>query len=177
MKIIDARNMAAAAIAELMKKPAFDECTLSPRVQAGVAEMFGEPLTASQVVDRIVAEVRTGGDKKLLYYTSLLDKADLATFSLRVTEEEFAAAQEAVKPSTMAAIRRAIANVKKFHEEQMPKSWLTNREFGSMLGQKVTPVDSVGIYVPGGTASYPSSVIMNAVPAKVAGVPRIVMAG
>lgn len=176
MKIIDARNMAAAAIAELMKKPAFDECTLSPQVQAGVAEMFGEPLTAAQVVDRIVAEVRMGGDKKLLYYTSLLDKADLATFSLRVTAEEFAAAQAAVKPSTMAAIRRAIANVKKFHEEQMPKSWLTNREFGSMLGQKVTAVDSVGIYVPGGTASYPSSVIMNAVPAKVAGVSRIVMA-
>ena len=176
MNIIDARKMTASEIAQLMKKPAFDECTLSPRVQAGVTAMFGEPLTADQVVDRIVADVRIGGDEKLLYYTSLLDKADLATFSLKVTEEEFAAAQAVVKPSTMAAIKRAIANVKKFHEEQMPKSWLTNREFGSMLGQKVTPVDSVGIYVPGGTASYPSSVIMNAVPAKVAGVQRIVMA-
>ena len=176
MKIIDARKMTALEIAQLMKKPAFDECTLSPRVQAGVTAMFGEPLTAAQVVDKIVADVRMGGDEKLLYYTSLLDKADLATFSLKVTEEEFAAAQAAVKPTTMAAIKRAIANVKKFHEEQMPKSWLTNREFGAMLGQKVTPVDSVGIYVPGGTASYPSSVIMNAVPAKVAGVLRIVMA-
>ena len=176
MKIIDARKMTALEIAQLMKKPAFDECTLSPRVQAGVTAMFGEPLTAAQVVDKIVADVRMGGDEKLLYYTSLLDKADLATFSLKVTEEEFAAAQVAVKPTTMAAIKRAIANVKKFHEEQMPKSWLTNREFGAMLGQKVTPVDSVGIYVPGGTASYPSSVIMNAVPAKVAGVQRIVMA-
>ena len=75
-----------------------------------------------------------------------------------------------------AAIKRAIANVTKFHEEQMPKTWLTNRPYGAMLGQKVTPVDSVGIYVPGGTAAYPSSVIMNACPAKVAGVPRIVMA-
>ena len=176
MNIIDARKMTASEIAQLMKKPAFDECTLSPRVQAGVTAMFGEPLTAAQVVDKIVADVRMTGDEKLLYYTSLLDKADLATFSLKVTEEEFASAQAVVKPSTMAAIKRAIANVKKFHEEQMPKSWLTNREFGSMLGQKVTPVDSVGIYVPGGTASYPSSVIMNAVPAKVAGVQRIVMA-
>ena len=176
MNIIDARKMTASEIAQLMKKPAFDECTLSPRVQAGVTAMFGEPLTAAQVVDKIVADVRMAGDEKLLYYTSLLDKADLATFSLKVTEEEFASAQAVVKPSTMAAIKRAIANVKKFHEEQMPKSWLTNREFGSMLGQKVTPVDSVGIYVPGGTASYPSSVIMNAVPAKVAGVQRIVMA-
>lgn len=176
MNIIDARKMTASEIAQLMKKPAFDECTLSPRVQAGVTAMFGEPLTAAQVVDKIVADVRMTGDEKLLYYTSLLDKADLATFSLKVTEEEFASAQAVVKPSTMAAIKRAIANVKKFHEEQMPKSWLTSREFGSMLGQKVTPVDSVGIYVPGGTASYPSSVIMNAVPAKVAGVQRIVMA-
>lgn len=66
--------------------------------------------------------------------------------------------------------------MRRFHEEQLPKTWLTNRECGAMLGQKVTPVDSVGIYVPGGTAAYPSSVIMNAVPATVAGVPRIVMA-
>lgn len=76
----------------------------------------------------------------------------------------------------MEAIRRAIANVWKFHKEQMPKSWLTNRAYGSMLGQKITPLDSVGLYVPGGTAAYPSSVIMNAVPAKVAGVPKIIMA-
>lgn len=176
MDVIDARNLTAKEIAELMRKPAFDECTLSPRVQAGVTAMFGEPLTAAQVVDKIVAEVRLGGDKQLLYYTSLLDKVDLETFSLRVSEAEVTAAQQSVKPKTMAAIRRAIANVRKFHEEQMPKSWLTNREFGAMLGQKVTPVDSVGIYVPGGTAAYPSSVIMNAIPAKVAGVPRIVMA-
>ena len=100
MKIIDARKMTALEIAQMMKKTAFDECTLSPRVQAGVTAMFGEPLTAAQVVDRIVADVRMGGDEKLLYYTSLLDKADLATFSLQVTEEEFAAAQAVVKPLT-----------------------------------------------------------------------------
>jgi histidinol dehydrogenase len=76
----------------------------------------------------------------------------------------------------MEAIQRAIANVRKFHEEQMPKTWLTQRAYGAMLGQKMTAVDSVGIYVPGGTASYPSSVIMNAIPATVAGVGRIVMA-
>lgn len=76
----------------------------------------------------------------------------------------------------MEAISRAISNVRKFHEEQLPKTWLTPRAYGSFLGQKMTPVDSVGIYVPGGTAAYPSSVIMNAVPAMVAGVPRIVMA-
>ena len=176
MKIIDARKLTAKQMADLMKKPAFDECTLSPGVAAGVEKMFGAPLTAAQIVDKIVGEVRTGGDKKLLYYTNLIDKAGLTKKNLKVTKGEFAQAKKIVKPKVMAAIKRAIENVKRFHEEQMPKSWITNRPYGSMLGQKMTPVDSVGIYVPGGTAAYPSSVIMNAVPAMVAGVPQIVMA-
>ena len=74
MEIIDAARMSAGEIAGLMKKPAFDECTLSPNVSASVCEMFGEPLSASQVVDRIVSQVRRDGDEKLLHYTSLLDK-------------------------------------------------------------------------------------------------------
>lgn len=176
MDLIDARKMNAAEMAALMKKKAFDECTLSPGVQAGVTEMFGAPLTAAQVVERIVNDVRSGGDEKLFYYTKLIDKAELNAENIKVTEQEFAEAEAVVKPAVMAAIKKAIANVTRFHEEQVPKTWLTNREYGSMLGQKVTPLDSVGIYVPGGTAAYPSSVIMNACPAKVAGVQKIVMA-
>lgn len=176
MQVTDARGMAASEIAALMQKKAFDECELSPGVQAGVTAMFGAPLTAAQVVDKIVAAVRAEGDEQLLHYTNLLDKAGLTAATLQVSEAEFAEANELVDEDVLAAIGRAIANVRRFHEEQMPKSWLTNRECGAMLGQKVTPVDSVGIYVPGGTAAYPSSVIMNAVPAIVAGVPRIVMA-
>lgn len=176
MQVTDARGMAASEIAALMQKKAFDECELSPGVQAGVTAMFGAPLTAAQVVDKIVAAVRAEGDERLLHYTNLLDKAGLTAATLQVSEAEFAEASELVDEDVLAAIGRAIANVRCFHEEQMPKSWLTNRECGAMLGQKVTPVDSVGIYVPGGTAAYPSSVIMNAVPAIVAGVPRIVMA-
>lgn len=176
MQVTDARAMNAQQIADLMKKKAFDECVLSPGVQAGVTAMFGAPLTAAQVVDRIVADVRAEGDEKLFYYTNLIDKAGLDASNIRVTEAEFTEAEALTKPEVVAAIKRAIANVTKFHEEQMPKTWLTNRPYGAMLGQKVTPVDSVGIYVPGGTAAYPSSVIMNACPAKVAGVPRIVMA-
>lgn len=176
MQVTDARGMAASEIAALMQKKAFDECELSPGVQAGVTAMFGAPLTAAQVVDKIVAAVRAEGDEQLLHYTNLLDKAGLTAATLQVSEAEFAEASELVDEDVLAAIGRAIANVRRFHEEQMPKSWLTNRECGAMLGQKVTPVDSVGIYVPGGTAAYPSSVIMNAVPAIVAGVPRIVMA-
>lgn len=176
MQVTDARGMAASEIAALMQKKAFDECELSPGVQAGVTAMFGAPLTAAQVVDKIVAAVRAEGDEQLLHYTNLLDKAGLTAATLQVSEAEFAEASELVDEDVLAAIGRAVANVRRFHEEQMPKSWLTNRECGAMLGQKVTPVDSVGIYVPGGTAAYPSSVIMNAVPAIVAGVPRIVMA-
>ena len=176
MQVTDARKLSAKEIIGLMKKKAFDECQLSPNVQAGVTAMFGAPLTAAQVVEKIVAEVRTGGDEKLLYYTNLIDKAGLTKESLKVTKDEFLEAKNIVKPEVMEAIGRAIANVKRFHEEQMPKSWLTNRAYGAMLGQKVTPLDSVGIYVPGGTAAYPSSVIMNAIPAIVAGVPQIVMA-
>ena len=138
--------------------------------------MFGAPLTAAQVVERIVTDVRAGGDGKLLYYTNLIDKAGLSVQNIRVSKAEFAEARQSADAEVVGAIERAIANVRSFHEEQLPKTWLTNRECGAMLGQKVTPVDSVGIYVPGGTAAYPSSVIMNAVPATVAGVPRIVMA-
>lgn len=176
MQVTDARNMDAQQIAALMKKTAFDECVLSPGVQAGVNAMFGAPLTAAQVVEKIVAGVRADGDKSLFYFTKLIDKVELTPENIRVSEEEFAEAERLTKPEVLAAIGRAIANVKRFHEEQLPKTWLTNRAHGSMLGQKFTPVDSVGIYVPGGTAAYPSSVIMNACPAMVAGVPRIVMA-
>ncbi|MCD7873447.1 MAG: histidinol dehydrogenase [Acidaminococcaceae bacterium] len=149
MQVTDARGMGAAEIAALMQKKAFDECELSPGVQAGVTAMFGAPLTAAQVVDKIVADVRESGDDKLLYYTNLLDKAGLTAQNIRVSEAEFAEARQSVDSEVVEAIKRAIANVRRFHEEQMPKSWLTNRDCGAMLGQNVTPVDSVGIYVPG----------------------------
>ena len=176
MQVIDARKMTGREIAGLLHKKAFDEAVLSPRVQASCDEMFGAHLTAAQVVDRIVTDVRAKGDEALLYYTNLIDKAGLTTENILVSQAEFDEARTLVDPKVVDAIGRAIANVMRFHAEQKPKTWLTERAHGSLLGQKVTPVDSVGIYVPGGTAAYPSSVIMNACPAKVAGVPRIVMA-
>lgn len=176
MNMIDARKMKTADIAALLKKQAFDETELSPGVQAACDKMWGEHLTAIQIVDRIVESVRRGGDAKLLYFTNTIDQAGLTAETLKVTEKEFDEARTLVDPDVVDSMTRAIRNVKKFHEEQMPRSWFTNREKGSLLGQKITPIDRVGIYVPGGTAAYPSSVIMNAVPAKVAGVPQIVMA-
>lgn len=176
MKVLDERKSIAAEISRLLEKKSFDEVELSPKVKAAVEKLFGRPLTAAEEVDMIVNDIRKEGDAKLFAYTKMLDGADLNPETIKVSEAEFAEAEKAVDPKTMGAINRAIANVRKFHEEQLPKTWLTPRAYGSFLGQKMTPVDSVGIYVPGGTAAYPSSVIMNAVPAKVAGVPRIVMA-
>ena len=168
MKIFDERKSSAEEISRLLKKKAFDEVELSPRVAAGTEKMFGQKLTAAQVVDRIVGEIRKGGDERLFYYTKLLDGGDFTKDTIAVTEKEFEEAEKAVDTKTMEAISRAISNVRKFHEEQLPKTWLTPRAYGSFLGQKMTPVDSVGIYVPGGTAAYPSSVLMNAIPARIA---------
>ena len=95
---------------------------------------------------------------------------------MEVSEAEFMEAESLVDSKILASIRKAIDNVRSYHVEQKPRSWITYREHGSMLGQSCIPLDRVGIYVPGGTASYPSSVIMNAVPASVAGVKEIIMA-
>ena len=94
MQVTDARGMSAVEIAALMQKKAFDECELSPGVQAGVTAMFGAPLTAAQVVERIVTDVRAGGDGKLLYYTNLIDKAGLSVQNIRVSKAEFAEARQ-----------------------------------------------------------------------------------
>ncbi|MDR2005798.1 MAG: histidinol dehydrogenase, partial [Acidaminococcales bacterium] len=102
-------------------------------------------------------------------------RVKLTAATMEVTPDEIAAAREKTDGSVVSALERAIANVRRFHEEQLPKTWLTERAHGSLLGQKITPLDRVGIYVPGGTAAYPSSVVMNAVPAAVAGVKQIIM--
>ena len=174
MRKIYAEDWSLDKIKALLKKPAFDEVEVSPAIMRANEEMFGAPLTAQQVVDRIVGEVRREGDRKVLYYTNLIDKAGLTAESLMATQAELERAYRAVDPDALAAMRRAIINVRRFHEEQMPKTWLTYRPDGAMLGQQITPLDTVGLYVPGGTAAYPSSVIMNAVPAVVAGVKEII---
>ena len=109
-------------------------------------------------------------------YKRQFDKADVTKETIRVTDVEIEEAYAQIDPALLGVIRKALVNIRQYHEKQIQNSWFTSTTNGTMLGQKVTPVDSVGIYVPGGTAAYPSSVIMNAVPATVAGVPRIVMA-
>lgn len=175
MKIIKAEEIGIAAVEALLKKAAFDQVELSPKIKARNKELYGEDLSAAQIVDKIVAEVRRDGDSAVIKYTKLLDGADFSAADFLVSEEEYQEAEAAADAEVVASLKKAIENVRSYHQEQKPRSWMTYREQGSILGQSIIPLDRVGLYVPGGTASYPSSVIMNAVPAAVAGVGEIIM--
>ena len=123
----------------------------------------------------ILANVKEKGDEALFSYTKEFDKVEVTPETIRVTEEEIEEAYKAVDASLLEVIRKALVNIRSYHEKQRQNSWFTSTENGTMLGQKVTPLNRVGVYVPGGKAVYPSSVLMNIVPAKVAGGPHIVM--
>jgi histidinol dehydrogenase len=125
------------------------------------------------VVKNIIAAIRSRGDEALSEYTEKFDRVRLASFA--VTEAEIKEAYNQVDQPFISIVREAAENIRTFHEKQLRPSWMTTEENGTILGQKITPLDSVGVYVPGGTAAYPSSVLMNVIPAKVAGVKRIVM--
>lgn len=126
-------------------------------------------------VDEILKEVKINGDKALLEFTSKYDQAILTRESMKVTDEEIEEAYAQVDASLVEVIRKAKINIEAYHDKQKQNSWIDTSVEGIILGQKVTPIDSVGVYVPGGTAAYPSSVLMNVIPAKVAGVRRIAM--
>ena len=175
MKIIQASKVGEKTIERLLTKAAFDEVELSPKVREANKKTFGKDLTAAELVRQIVGDVRQEGDAAVLRYTKLIDRVDFAPKDFLVSEAEYAAAEKEADPAVVVSLRKAAANVRKYHEEQKPNSWMTYREKGSILGQSLIPLDRVGIYVPGGTAAYPSSVIMNAVPASVAGVSEIIM--
>lgn len=126
-----------------------------------------------QAVEAIIEKVRNEGDEAVRFFTEKFDGATLSTF--KVTKEEMEAAYAHVDDEVLAALREAMGNIRRFHERQKRQSWLATEEDGTILGQKITPLDSVGVYVPGGTAAYPSSILMNVIPAQVAEVKNIVM--
>ncbi|MBN6885345.1 histidinol dehydrogenase [Cytobacillus horneckiae] len=126
-----------------------------------------------KIVQKIIEDVRKGGDDAVKSYTEKFDGVQLQ--ELKVKNEEIAEAYGQLDDSTITILQEAAENIRSFHEKQLRPSWMTTEENGSMLGQKMTPLDSVGLYVPGGKAAYPSSVLMNVIPAKVAGVKRIVI--
>ena len=126
-------------------------------------------------VAEIVAAVKEGGDKALFDYTSRFDGVQLSRETIRVTEAEIEEAYEKVDPVLLEVIRKALVNIRSYHEKQRRYSWFDSQPEGTILGQKITALERVGVYVPGGKAVYPSSVLMNIVPAKVAGVDQIIM--
>lgn len=135
---------------------------------------YGSP-EQNATVKQIVRDIKHTGDQALLQYTKQFDGADLTANLLRVTDEELQAAYQEVEPSFVQAITAAAHNIRQFHEKQKRNSWMDLQPDGSLLGQIIRPLKRVGVYVPGGKAAYPSSVLMNVIPAQVAGVPEIVM--
>lgn len=130
--------------------------------------------SVDEIVSGILEDVRTNGDTALLEYCEKFDKAKLS--SLEVSQQEIDDAFSSIDPDFIKTLALARDNIEAFHTQQIRKNFVLNDKEGIVLGQKVTPIEKVGLYVPGGTASYPSSVLMNAVPAKLAGVTEIVMA-
>ena len=128
-----------------------------------------------QVVEEILENVRTKKDAAVFEYSRKFDGAELNAGNIRVTEEEIQEAYTLVDAELVEIIRKAIRNIREYHEMQKRYSWFDSKPNGSILGQKLTPIEKVGVYVPGGKAAYPSSVLMNVIPAVVAGVGRIVM--
>ena len=126
-------------------------------------------------VAEIIEAVREKGDEALFAYTKKFDRAEIDASNIRVTEEEIRDAYERTSPELVEVIRKALVNIRSYHEKQRRYSWFDSTPEGTILGQKVAPLAVAGVYVPGGKAVYPSSVLMNVVPAKVAGVERVIM--
>ena len=131
--------------------------------------------TYEDTVKEIVANVHKNGDAALFSYTEKFDHAHVDASNVKVTDAEIEEAYKEVSPELLAVIRKAIKNIEEFHSLQKKNSWITTKENGIVLGQRVTPIESAGVYVPGGKAAYPSTVLMNVIPAHVAGVKNIIM--
>jgi histidinol dehydrogenase len=156
----------------LTRRRGFEETALSPRLQASITRLFGEPLSAQEVVDRILRAVRDDGDHAVNQYTRLIDGETLS--STEVSQAECRRAFDRLDAPLQDALRIAAEQIERFHRHQLRTSWLEWTDEGA-LGQLVRPLDRIGVYAPGGTAAYPSTVLMTAVPARVAGVEQIIL--
>ena len=156
----------------ILKRTPPDEFPVSQRVLDGIAQLFGSPLTPEDAVTRILKDVRMEGDSALQNWTQRLDGLDLQPVS--VSKESLQAARESISSARREALELAAQRVEMFHRRQPWTSWFTN-ELGGTVGQIIRPIQRVGLYVPGGTAPLPSSVLMSAIPARIAGVKEIVV--
>lgn len=153
---------------------------MTPETMDGILEnlLKRSPNQYDEYADRvsvILNEVKEKGDEAIFAYTQKFDGAHITKENIKVTDEEIEEAYREVGQELIAIMRKAAKNIREYHEKQKRQSWFSSKEDGTMLGQKITALQNVGVYVPGGKAVYPSSVLMNILPAKVAGVPHIVM--
>lgn len=158
----------------VLRRRSWDQVEVTPEVQAGIDRIFGESLSPDQAVARILDDVRHGGDAAVLDYSRRIDLAD--AHELRVPEQEVEAAWSRTPDRLRRALQVAADRVRAFHERQYRQSWIDWDDDGGALGQIIRPLQRVGIYAPGGRAPYPSSLLMAAIPARVAGVEEIVVA-
>ncbi|HEX6288927.1 MAG TPA: histidinol dehydrogenase [Herpetosiphonaceae bacterium] len=156
----------------VLRRRLFEDVTVAPPVQASLDRIFGAGTTPAQAVDRIIADVRQEGDAALRRYSAAIDGVELE--SVAVARDEIDAAYSQIEPALIDALRLAAAEIERFHRKQVRQSWVDWSHEGA-LGQIVVPLERVGVYAPGGTAPLPSSLLMAAVPARVAGVDEIVV--
>jgi len=168
LKIYDPES----ALRTILKRQPPDELSVPPALAERIARLFGAPLTPAQAVERILADVRARGDAALHEWSMRLDGAPPG--SLRVPEDDLHAALDGLPPAQRRALEEAAGRVRRFHERQPLTSWMT-QDLGGTLGQLIRPIRRVGLYVPAGTAPLPSSVLMSAIPAQVAGVSEIAL--
>ena len=161
------------AFADLTRRGSFLDPVLSTSIREGIRRVFGDDLSARQVVDRILGDVRADGDAAVRRYTEAFDGEVGETFE--VPREQWVASRESLDSDLVAAMRTAADRIRTFHQREPAHSWFDQTPLGT-FGQMIRPLERVGIYTPGGLAAYPSSLLMTAIPAKVAGVEEIVIA-
>lgn len=158
-----------------MRRIRLDDASMENILESLLKRSPNQYDTYQDTVNEILNEVKEKGDEALFRYTKKFDKAEITEDNIRVTGEEIQEAYAQVETSLVEVMKKSLANIQDFHKKQLRNSWIETREDGVVLGQRITPLESVGVYVPGGKAAYPSSVLMNIIPAQVAGVERIVM--
>ena len=144
MKIINGKKIGHGEVERLLTKKSFDEVELSPKIREANKKIFGEDLSAIEIVRRIVEDVRRRGDSAVIDWTKKIDGVELENFSVELEEFE-------IDSEIFSSLKVAAENIRRFHTEQLPKSWITYRGENSLLGQAVIPLERVGVYVPGGT--------------------------
>ncbi|MCE5257827.1 MAG: histidinol dehydrogenase, partial [Chloroflexi bacterium] len=158
----------------VLQRRSLDEVEATPQLQNEITRLFGKPLTPDGVVTQILHDVREQGDAAVRRYSQLLDGG--AVEPVRVPEERIAQAWQRTPEKLRQALQNAAERIAAFHEQQRASSWLAWDAQGGAQGQVIRPMERVGIYAPNGRAPYPSSLLMAAVPARVAGVPQVVVA-